>query len=64
MKRQRLIRHLQAHGCRFLREGRRHTWYINPTNNNFSAIPRHTEIKRFTARGICNDLGIPLPPNA
>ncbi|HTG44535.1 MAG TPA: type II toxin-antitoxin system HicA family toxin [Verrucomicrobiae bacterium] len=62
MKRRDLLRHLHAHGCRLLREGGKHTWYINPLNQQFSAVPRHSEIKRFTARGICNDLGVPLPP--
>lgn len=28
MKRRELIRHLEAHGCEFLREGRDHTVYV------------------------------------
>lgn len=29
MKRRDLIRHLEGHGCEFLREGRDHTVYVN-----------------------------------
>ena len=29
MKRKDLIRHLEAHGCEFLREGGNHTVYVN-----------------------------------
>lgn len=29
MKRKALIRHLEEHGCEFLREGKKHTVYVN-----------------------------------
>jgi len=58
MKRLDLIRHLESHGCRLLREGRRHSVYYNPDNNQTSAIPRHREINQFLARKICRDLGV------
>jgi len=29
MKRKALIRHLEEHGCEFLREGKKHTVYLN-----------------------------------
>jgi mRNA interferase HicA len=61
MKRRELIRHIESHGCRLLREGGQHTIYCNPANNATSAIPRHTEIKEFTARKICRDLGVAQP---
>lgn len=61
MKRHDLIRHLESHGCYRLREGGRHTVYVNPANNRTSAVPRHTEINPFLARRICRDLGIPEP---
>ena len=58
MKRQALIRHLQRHDCELLREGGRHSIYVNPTNSQISAIPRHREINDFLVRKICRDLGI------
>lgn len=61
MKRQDLIRHLESHGCRLLREGAKHSVYFNPANSRTSAVPRHREINEFLARKICRDLGIPEP---
>ena len=61
MKRQALIRHLESHGCYLLREGRNHSIYVNPANNETSAVPRHREINDFLARKICRDLGVPSP---
>jgi predicted RNA binding protein YcfA (HicA-like mRNA interferase family) len=61
MKRQALIRHLESHGCYLLREGGKHSVYVNPTNNRTSAVPRHRDINDFLARKICRDLGIPEP---
>jgi mRNA interferase HicA len=61
MKRHDLIRHLTSHGCQLLREGRRHSLYLNPANGMVSAVPRHAEINDFLARKICRDLEIPVP---
>ncbi|MEX0939065.1 MAG: type II toxin-antitoxin system HicA family toxin [Pirellulales bacterium] len=61
MKRHALIRHLQQNGCLLVREGRRHSWWGNPTNNRRSAVPRHSEIPDPLARKICRDLSIPVP---
>ncbi|MSQ21958.1 MAG: type II toxin-antitoxin system HicA family toxin [Dehalococcoidia bacterium] len=61
MKRTDLIAHLESHGCRFVREGGRHSWYVNPATQTNSANPRHREIVDFLARKICQELGIPLP---
>lgn len=61
MKRRDLIGHLEAHGCRLLREGGRHSIDVNPATNATSAVPRHTEIYEFLARKICRDLQIPPP---
>lgn len=58
MKRQSLIRHLASNGCYLLREGGKHSIYVNPENNQTSAIPRHREINDFLARKIFRDLGI------
>jgi len=61
MKRADLIRHLEAHGCLFIREGAKHTIYKNPTNGLSSTIPRHRVLKKFLAHKICDDLGVPRP---
>jgi len=59
MKRHTLLKHLRRHGCKLLREGRRHSIYWNPNNGRISTVPRHTEIVDVLARKICRDLGIP-----
>lgn len=61
MKRRELIRHLTSHGCRFLREGSRHTVYFNSRNRKTSTVLRHVEIVDILARKICKDLKIPEP---
>ena len=61
MKRRKLIQHLEEQGCKFLREGRKHTVYYNPLNLKNSTVPRHTEIVDALARKICKDLEIPHP---
>jgi mRNA interferase HicA len=61
MKRRDLIRHLLEHGCELVREGGRHSWWINTSQNKRSAVPRHTEIADLLARKICKDLGIDPP---
>ena len=60
MKRIDLIRHLRSHGCEPLREGRKHTVYVNRNTNKSSAVPRHREVNDFTARKVCLDLEIPV----
>jgi len=61
MKRLDLIRHLERHGCEFLREGGNHTIYVNRSKKQVSSMPRHREVLEFTARKICGDLEIPRP---
>lgn len=61
MNRPRLLQHLIAHGCE-VGGGKRHTRVRNPANGQMTTVPRHTEIKLGTARGICKDLGVPSPP--
>ena len=61
MKLRDLQKHLEDHGAEFLREGGSHTIYVNRAKSKVSAVPRHREIKDFTARKICKDLEIPPP---
>lgn len=59
MKREELLRHLRRHQYELLREGGRHSWWHNPSQNKRSAVPRHNEIDDDLARKICKDLGVP-----
>jgi predicted RNA binding protein YcfA (HicA-like mRNA interferase family) len=61
VKRRDLVRHLERHGCTFLREGGNHTVYRHPTHRTVSTIPRHNDINANLARKICRDLNIPEP---
>ena len=61
MKRGQLLGHLKANGCEFLREGSRHTMYVNRPAGRSTAVPRHSEITNNMASKICQDLGIPPP---
>ncbi len=61
MKRRDLLRHLERHGCEFLREGASHTVYINRTMKKVSTVPRHNEINEDLARKIFKDLDVPRP---
>lgn len=58
MKRRALLKHLKSQGCEFLREGSRHTVYVNRETRSTSTVPRHTEIPDKLARKICKDLSI------
>ena len=61
MKRIDLIRHLEAHGARLLREGGNHSVYVNPAVNKVTTVPRHREVNDFLARRICRALEIREP---
>ncbi|HET9137477.1 MAG TPA: type II toxin-antitoxin system HicA family toxin [Candidatus Kapabacteria bacterium] len=60
MKRKELIRLIEQEGCRWLREGGRHTVYFNPENKKTSTIPRHSEVDDFLVKKIAKDLGITI----
>lgn len=57
--RRELLRHLTAHGCTPLREGGKHSVWLNPKSEARTTVPRHREIPRMTARAICDQLGVP-----
>jgi mRNA interferase HicA len=59
MKRLDLIRYLVENGCALLREGGRHSVYVNRIARKATTIPRHREINDYLARKICRDLDIP-----
>ena len=59
MKLAELERHLREHGCQLYREGGRHSVWWNPANRKTASVPRHKEVKEFTAKGIFKQLEIP-----
>lgn len=61
MKRADLVRHLQKHGCALLREGAKHSVFLNPRSGRVSTVPRHREINDYLAIKICRDLDVPDP---
>ena len=61
MKRRALLKHLRGQNCEFLREGSRHTVYVNREAQSSSTVPRHTEMPDKLATKICKDLGVPPP---
>ena len=61
MKRVDLIRHLELHGCEFLREGSNHSVFVNRPAKKSTTVPRHREINEFLAKKICRDLQVPEP---
>ena len=59
MKRVDLISYLRKNGCVFIREGNKHSVFLNPALSRTSTVPRHVEINTFLGRKICRDLGVP-----
>jgi mRNA interferase HicA len=53
-----LIKYLRENNCELLREGAKHSWWINRELNKRSAVPRHKEISDQLAVKICKDLGV------
>ena len=60
MKRVILIRHLHKEGCILVREGKKHSVFVNPESERTSTVPRHSEVNDFLAIKICKDLGVAL----
>ncbi|MCA1758330.1 MAG: type II toxin-antitoxin system HicA family toxin [Bacteroidales bacterium] len=61
MKRTKLIKHLSKNGCVLYREGKKHSIFYNPLTGKISAVPRHPDVKQFTAEKICKDLEVIFP---
>jgi mRNA interferase HicA len=59
MKRIRFIRYLKESNCVLIREGSKHSLFINRQNMKKSTVPRHPNIKESLCRKICKDLDIP-----
>jgi len=43
-----------------VREGKKHSVFVNPKEERTSTVPRHNEINDFLAEKICKDLGVPV----
>jgi predicted RNA binding protein YcfA (HicA-like mRNA interferase family) len=56
MKRNDLIRQIEAAGCVLIRHGGRHDWYQNSQTGQCQPIPRHREINENLARHILRKL--------
>jgi mRNA interferase HicA len=61
VKRNELVRHLEAHGCQLISEGARHSIFVNRAAGKATSVPRHREINDFLASKICRDLEIAEP---
>ncbi len=44
MKRKDFVKYLLENGCKMIREGARHSVFLNSSTNNTSTVPRHNEI--------------------
>jgi len=55
-----LLRHLRENDCVYVREGARHSWWLNPRYDKRSSVPRHSEIRDRLAKKICRDPGTPF----
>jgi len=60
MKRIILLKHLKENGCLLDREGKRHSIYRNIKTGDWSAIPRHPDIREKTVMKICKELNITI----
>ena len=60
MRRRDLLSHLREHGCQFVREGREHSIWEHPVTKRRTSVPRHREIRDYTAQRIFKQLGVPL----
>ena len=56
-----LLKHLREQKCVFIREGRRHSWWLNPAQNRRLPSPDTRKFETKLARKICKDLGVPFP---
>lgn len=61
MKPSKLLRHLAKEGRELLREGKRHSVYINPKNRQTAPVPRHQDVDSRLVLAICKELGIERP---
>ncbi len=56
VKRADLVRHLERHGFRLLREGANHSIYTNGVKT--VPVKRHRRLDRITANELCKQAGV------
>jgi hypothetical protein len=42
------------------REGSKYSIYLNTRTDDWTAVPRHSDIREITVMKICKELGIPM----
>ena len=58
MKRTQLLQILNRMGAVFVRHGKKHDVYKQPATNIETTVPRHNDIKEFTAKSIIKTLSL------
>ena len=58
MNRTRLLQILNEMGVVFVRHGKKHDVYKQPKTKIETTVPRHTEIKEYTAKSIIKTLSL------
>jgi predicted RNA binding protein YcfA (HicA-like mRNA interferase family) len=56
MKKTKLLQILNQMGVVFVRHGKKHDVYMQPATKIETTVPRHDEIKEFTAKNIIKTL--------
>jgi len=56
MKRGELLRRIKAHGCVFVKHGKKHDVYKNPRTGFEERVPRHSDINENLAKNIIRNL--------
>jgi len=56
MKREQLLKLMRKHGAVFIRHGSKHDIYENPRTREFTQVPRHSYINKYTAQDILDKL--------
>jgi mRNA interferase HicA len=59
LKREVFIKYLRKNGCLLLREGSRHSVFLNPENGKQTTVARHPELDDLMCKIICKQLEIP-----
>jgi len=56
MKREQLLKILRKYGAIFIRHGSKHDIYENPRTHEFTQVPRHSDINKYTAQDIIDKM--------
>jgi len=51
-----LLKILKAHGCVFVKHGKKHDVYANPRTGAVERVPRHPDINELLAKEIIRNL--------